>query len=439
MKARIVLFVIILILASCSKKPEVVEGPLTRELLQRHIDYLGSIRYSSDSSGKIGRSTNQVSSHYYWKFEDVIEIKQQTSISAEILVRVKGHQTRLERRRGRRGTTRIEYGHATRSATWKLSRSSPDDFWRIDEPYRVLKLKTGPYVEPAESEKLVPIAKPVSAPEEPETSEPPIPSPPPEPRVEPQVEPLEEIEDVTPELNMLKTQLASLRDELTVDQALDYPDTVVTKTGHEMECDILDETETSIRIKTSSGTASMPKNRIESIRYATESEKSQALEAIAKNKEIRRQMDDIALKITAIEGTHKEALDKRQTLRGEELLDYAKGGHEGLVSRFLDAGMGPDVRDHNRRTPLMLAAFEGHNGVVTALLDAGADLKAKDVDGWTALMYAAYGGRVETARLLIDRGADVNARVGSGQSVLTIAKQKGHQDIVNLLLQTGAR
>ena len=253
-KARIVLLVIILGLASCSKKPEVVEGPLTRELLQRHIDYLGSIRYSSDGTGKIGRSPNQVSSKFYWKFEDVIEIKQQTSTRAEILVRVKGHQTRLERRRGRRGTVRIESGHATRSAIWKLSRSSPDDFWRIDEPYRILKLKTGPYVEPGKSETLVSIAKPVSMPEEPVTSEPPIPAPPPEP----QVEPLEAIEDVAPELNMLKTQLTSLQNELTLDQALDYPDTVVLITGHEMECAILDETETSIRIKTSSGTATMP-------------------------------------------------------------------------------------------------------------------------------------------------------------------------------------
>jgi len=290
-----------------------------------------------------------------------------------------------------------------------------------------------------ESEEPVPITKPVSAPEEPEMAEPLVKSSPPEPPVEPQPEPLRKIRDVTSELNTLKTQLASLEGKLAAEEAFGYPDTVVLTTGREMECEILDETETSIRIKTSSGTASMSKNRIESFRHATESEKAQVAEAISKNNEIRKQIDDIAKQIAEIETVHKEPSDKRQVVRGKGLLDYAKDGHDGMVSQFLDDGMAPDARDHNRRTPLMLAAFEGHNEVVEALLKAGADLHARDVDGWEALTYAAYGGRAETVSLLIEEGADVDTKVNSGQSVLTIARQKGHQEVIDLLQRKGAK
>jgi hypothetical protein len=122
----------------------------------------------------------------------------------------------------------------------------------------------------------------------------------------------------------------------------------------------------------------------------------------------------------------------------EEFLNCAKDGDDVAVAEFLDDGMYPDVKDHNRRTALMLAAFEGHDEVVEILLNRGANLRARDVDGWTAIIYAAYGGQVETVRFLIGAGANVNDRVRSGQSVLTIAEQKGHDDVVYMLEQAGA-
>jgi hypothetical protein len=125
--------------------------------------------------------------------------------------------------------------------------------------------------------------------------------------------------------------------------------------------------------------------------------------------------------------------------RTELFIEAAKRGNVGAVLRDLNRGIYPDVKDHNRRTPLMLAAFEGHDRIVEILLSKGANLRARDVDGWTALMYAAYGGRTSTVRLLIAEGADVNARVRSGQSVIAIAEQKGHQDVIEVLTEAGAR
>ena len=122
----------------------------------------------------------------------------------------------------------------------------------------------------------------------------------------------------------------------------------------------------------------------------------------------------------------------------EKFFEEVKAANAAAVEEHLARGMEPDARDHNRRTALMLAAFEGHNDIVNIMLDKGADLHARDVDGWTVLMYAAYGGRLETVQLLIEKGAKVNAAVNSAQTVLMIAAQKGYTDVGKLLIDKSA-
>lgn len=156
--------VLILVLASCSRAPETADGPLTRELLQRHIVDRGPVRY---------RTVND----YCWTAEEVESIIDETSTSATVKVRESGYREpkeqvklspRIERKLDREArksgmgkhtremlkTRRVQYGDTTRTATYEFSRNSIDDFWRVDHCNLTLKLKTGPYGEPVEPEKV---------------------------------------------------------------------------------------------------------------------------------------------------------------------------------------------------------------------------------------------------------------------------------------------
>jgi ankyrin repeat protein len=185
-------------------------------------------------------------------------------------------------------------------------------------------------------------------------------------------------------------------------------------------------------MKTSSGIATVPISRVESIMYATESGKEQALQAKAEMERLKQSINGIETEMDRFNSTHTEIADEHTVLSTEQLLDYAKEGNVVMVRQLIDGGADTEVRDHNRRTPLMLAAFEGHNEVIGVLLSAGADFEARDVDGWGALTYAVYGNRTETVRLLIDKGADI-----SNPTVKTVAINKGGQDIIELLYQEG--
>lgn len=59
----------------------------------------------------------------------------------------------------------------------------------------------------------------------------------------------------------------------------------------------------------------------------------------------------------------------------------------GLVKMLADASADLEMRDGNRRTPLMLAAQLGNAEMVSCLLDAGVDTQAQDGGGYTAFQY----------------------------------------------------
>jgi len=253
------------------------------------------------------------------------------------------------------------------------------------------------------------------------------------------------------ESEKLKIDLASLEAELRDKRALLFPDAVVLTTGAEIECEIIEETNDSVRIKTSTGTATMMRNRIAFLKYAPEEERQKSAQIRLEIKALESQKAELGPRARTKRTTTRSAKSRREGPESEEpevathsaseareLLRQAEAGREAAVEDLLAEGIDPDVRDHNRRTPLMLAANKGHNEVVDILLGEGADIEAQDVDGWTPLIYAAYGGRAETVSLLIDEGADVDARIDSGQSVLDVARQKKHAAIIHLLEEAGA-
>ena len=250
------------------------------------------------------------------------------------------------------------------------------------------------------------------------------------------------------ESEKLKIDLASLEAELRDKRALLFPDAVVLTTGAEIECEIIEETNDSVRIKTSTGTATMMRNRIAFLKYAPEEERQKSAQIRLEIKALESQKAGLGPRARTKRATTRSTARETESERAEaethsrsearELLRQAEAGREAAVEDLLAEGIDPDVRDHNRRTPLMLAANKGHNEVVDLLLGEGADIEAQDVDGWTPLIYAAYGGRAETVSLLIDEGADVDARIDSGQSVLDVARQKNRAAVIQLLQEAGA-
>src|SRR5687768_11020403 len=87
--------------------------------------------------------------------------------------------------------------------------------------------------------------------------------------------------------------------------------------------------------------------------------------------------------------------------------------------RALVGDFGPNAKDPQGHTPLMLAAAFGSSEAVQLLVASGADVKAVSTSGITALHWAT--GDVRKAGLLLDRGADVHASSQLGRTPLLVA------------------
>jgi hypothetical protein len=142
---------------------------------------------------------------------------------------------------------------------------------------------------------------------------PPPPPPPPPPPVAPPAEPVAaskpkiEAEQppapvVEPKLNIsqmtyeeLSEALVSIDRELGEKQALSYPDTIVLKGGKEIKCEIVSEAEESVFARMTSGRAGIMRTRIETVIYATEEEKSEALQAKSDTDKLQAQKNLIQL------------------------------------------------------------------------------------------------------------------------------------------------
>lgn len=152
--------------------------------------------------------------------------------------------------------------------------------------------------------------------------------------------------------------------------------------------------------------------------------------------------------------------------------------NSGRLEAALEAGADVEVRDHNGKTPLMIAAQKGHSEIVYHLLIHGADPFAFDskhkktaIDlasdfRWygpkrarlilllhqkmqqelpgrkpelnNQLLDAADQGDTETMSALLKLGADVDARFMCGETPLMLAAVGDHVDAVKLLISHGA-
>eukprot|EP00088_Acartia_fossae_P032293 TRINITY_DN33076_c0_g1_i1.p1 TRINITY_DN33076_c0_g1~~TRINITY_DN33076_c0_g1_i1.p1 ORF type:complete len:374 (+),score=58.62 TRINITY_DN33076_c0_g1_i1:121-1122(+) len=93
---------------------------------------------------------------------------------------------------------------------------------------------------------------------------------------------------------------------------------------------------------------------------------------------------------------------------------------------IISTGEKLDIRQNQRKTPLMLAASYGNFALVKCLCENGAELDLRDTQGWTALMYGADGGHGNVVRLLLEHGADPDLISVSGEVAADMAARKSN-------------
>jgi uncharacterized protein len=122
--------------------------------------------------------------------------------------------------------------------------------------------------------------------------------------------------------------------------------------------------------------------------------------------------------------------------KASQLLDAVVADDLQRVLLLLDEGAGPEARDANGRTPLLLATHRNHTAIAEALIQAGADVNAKDAIQDSPYLYAAAEGRLEILRLVLANGADLRATNRYGGTGLIPAAHHGHVEVVRELLTT---
>lgn len=137
---------------------------------------------------------------------------------------------------------------------------------------------------------------------------------------------------------------------------------------------------------------------------------------------------------TAIEGGAR--VDVRDEERRTPLLLAVHGDHVPLARLLIEAGADPDAQDRREDSPWLATGVTGSVAMLHTLLPAGPDLKLRNRFGGVALIPASERGHVGYVRELLrvtDIDVDHVNRLG-----WTALLGRAHQEIVELLLAAGA-
>ncbi len=152
----------------------------------------------------------------------------------------------------------------------------------------------------------------------------------------------------------------------------------------------------------------------------------------------------------AVEGGVKKArqqawldgLASRLALGGVKLLHLAAACQDhAAITALIKAGVDPDARDRNDRTPLHRAVMSNCDPeTVACLIELGADPNARDKDDHTPLHRSAGWNRnTETTACLIELGAGLEATSKDGETPLHMAAMwNDHPGAIARLLALGA-
>jgi ankyrin repeat protein len=132
------------------------------------------------------------------------------------------------------------------------------------------------------------------------------------------------------------------------------------------------------------------------------------------------------------------ALDDETLALAQQLFELAREGNTEALTKPLELGLAPNIRDSNGNSLLMLAAYNGHEAMTRLLLQHGADPELANLRHQTPLAGVAFKGYTHIARILIENGADVNSATPDGKTPLMFAAMFNQIDVLEMLLNSGA-
>ena len=103
-----------------------------------------------------------------------------------------------------------------------------------------------------------------------------------------------------------------------------------------------------------------------------------------------------------------------------ELFDAARTGETERVLAYVDAGVPPDLTDHQGNTLLMLAAYHGHAALVDGLAQRGANVDCANDRDQVALAGALFKGCDDVIATLIRRGASLDVGTPTPREAATM-------------------
>ena len=93
----------------------------------------------------------------------------------------------------------------------------------------------------------------------------------------------------------------------------------------------------------------------------------------------------------------------------------ARNGFTEAVGLLLQYNADPNIySNHEKESPLHLAAYYGHKDICLMLLEHGADINAQSFLGFTPLHYSTERNSFDVSELLITLGADPNIKNNDG-------------------------
>ena len=115
-----------------------------------------------------------------------------------------------------------------------------------------------------------------------------------------------------------------------------------------------------------------------------------------------------------------------------------ENGNIEMVQFLLDRGAKTNIRDFQKRTPLMMMDEDATPELLQLMLHYGAKTTLIDKEGNTLLMHFAEYNQPEILRYLLTSGIPINAKNKDGETALTIAADNDQVETVKLLLEAGA-